>query len=157
VLGQQLQPLLLAPLNVTGEAELELASAWHQLHPAGIAPAQLIELPSGCRQSRLLLFEQRLLSLDGCQGLAQLQLSFGAGSSGHGSTLPRSSCLEKGCQPGTVLSDSKLSNRGSWRALARVLAWVVQPLLQSSPALTNQQLGSRFGRLLFGLGDMGPE
>jgi len=156
VLGQQFQPLLLAPVNVTGEAELELAYAWHHLHPAGIAPAQLIELPSGCRQSRLLLFEQHLLSLNGGQGMAQLQLSFGAGSSCHGSTLPRSSCLEKGCQPGTVLSDSKLSSRGSWRALTRVLAWVVQPLLQSSPPLAHQHVGS-FGRGgLLGLGDVGP-
>jgi len=122
VLGQELHPLQLAPLDVTREAELELAPAWQHSRPAGIAPAQLIELPSGCRQSRLLLFEQHLLSLNGGQGMSQLQLSFSAGSSGHGSTLPRSSCLEKVCQPGTVLSDSKLSNRGSWRALTRVLA-----------------------------------
>ena len=55
------------------------------------------------------------LNLEAGHGLIQLQLAVGAGSSCHGSTLPRSSCLEKVCQigqPGGVLTAPGISIRG---------------------------------------------
>ena len=164
MLAQQFHPLLLALDGSAIRAQLQRRAAGQHPGAAPVAHPQGIDRLLRGPDSTLLCSgltsdgaQCGPLILDGCQGLAQLQLAVGAGSSCHGSTLPRSGRFEKINQVGGFLSHSKLSDLGGLRTLTRVLAWVVQPLLQSSPALTNQQLGSRFGCLLFGLGDVGAE